>query len=1079
MKRFLLILSSALLVLSCQKEVYHNITVSVNPAEGGSVSPVSGPVLDGTSVSFKATPKGDYVFTGWSGSISGTENPKTVAITQDMNVTANFSLRSYPLTITIEGDGTVAEKVISTKSEYQSGTVVELTANPSDHWLFDHWEGDLEGNENPAQITVSTARNVKAVFVEKTYPLTVEIIGKGTVKEEVIDTKSSYQEGTTVKLTAVPDEYWQFDHWEGVVDSLTNPITLTVTNQISLNAVFVECDPGIVFTETEYVDPKSFVSRMGLGMECFSFLAGMSIIPDFDWEVDKSPDDYDCASPEWFKKMRKAGFKSMRFQMTFVGKFGPAPDYKITEWWLDRIEKYVDMCEDAGLNVILSYSSHDCNVMEKRAPDDDMYWQNLKYAVDNPQINIKIKEHLSQTWKQIARRFKDRGDFLYFESFNEPGDDWDWDPLEVEWSVNHKRRQLDLLNEWNQVFVDAVRSTGGENATRWLLLKSLGASPCLTLKALEIPHDYVSNNRLIVGVHFYEPYDFINKYAEEWGHTSSVANEIVNIVDEKFICNLFGNLKSTFIDNGIPVFIDEWGFLNKNTERGVKFLSYYAEYVCKAAKEYCMPIFFHDDGVHHESNDDGAFFDHETGEFLHSGAKIFPLMLNAVYNDDPDYTLQSVYDKAPFAEEVDTSKVVFSDTEFERYIMNEYDINHDNDISRGELLMIQEINVNTDNIKSLLGIERMPNLKKVRASGSSKGNGKLTNIDFSNNHHLEEICLNYNAISEINLQGCSKLRVLECWENNLRSLDVSSCASLEELYCAQNNIEVIDFSNNPNLEILAINDNKFSSIDLSNNVLLRILECGGNKFTTIDVSRNASLKSLITACCPNLSTIYFAESQEIESIEKDSHTGFAYHPWLAIGDPAFEEYLLMNFDTNHDDVLSLEEAEKIQDISLASNNVRTIVAIKYMKSLRSLVINGADGNKGPLQEIDLSNNPDIENLSFFTNSVRKLDIKGCNNLKSILCWGNNLSEIDLSDCPELETLLCAQNYFTNIDISQCPKLKSFCPNDCKLTELDLSNNLALEEVEIQGNPDLDYVYLKQGQTITHFIKGFNTEIIYK
>ena len=178
MKRFLFILASTILVLGCQKEVYHNITVSVNTAEGGSVSPSSGPVLDGTSVSFKATPKGDYVFTGWSGSVNGTENPKTVTVTQDMNVTANFILRSYPLTITIEGDGTVAEKVVSTKSEHQSGTVVELTANPSDHWLFDHWEGDITGATNPAHITVSSAKNVKAVFVEKTYPLNIEIEGK-------------------------------------------------------------------------------------------------------------------------------------------------------------------------------------------------------------------------------------------------------------------------------------------------------------------------------------------------------------------------------------------------------------------------------------------------------------------------------------------------------------------------------------------------------------------------------------------------------------------------------------------------------------------------------------------------------------------------------------------------------------------------------------------------------------------------------------------------------------------------------------------------------------------------------------
>lgn len=240
MKHSLLILASALLVLGCQKEVYHNITVYVNPAEGGSVSPSSGPVLDGTSVSFKATPNGDYVFTGWSGSVNGTENPKTVTVTQDMNVTANFILRSYPLTITIEGDGTVAEKVVSTKSEHQSGTVVELTANPSDHWLFDHWEGDITGATNPAHITVSSAKNVKAVFVEKTYPLNIEIEGEGAVSEKIIQTKATYQEGNVVELTANPSTGWSFDHWGGDLSGNDNPVQITVSSEMTVKAIFTK-----------------------------------------------------------------------------------------------------------------------------------------------------------------------------------------------------------------------------------------------------------------------------------------------------------------------------------------------------------------------------------------------------------------------------------------------------------------------------------------------------------------------------------------------------------------------------------------------------------------------------------------------------------------------------------------------------------------------------------------------------------------------------------------------------------------------------------------------------------------------
>lgn len=233
---FLLIISTIL--CGCTKEVYRNINVSVNPTEGGSVSPSSGQVIEGSSVSFRATPKGDFIFTGWSGSLTGNDNPKTVTVTQDMNVIANFELRSYPLSITVEGEGTVAEKVVSTKSEYKSGTVVELKATPSDHWVFDHWEGDLNGNTNPAQVTITDSKTVMAVFVKKMYSLNIQIEGEGAVNEKIVETKSSYQEGTKVELTANPSQGWSFNHWEGDLESNENPAQIAVSKETSVKAVF-------------------------------------------------------------------------------------------------------------------------------------------------------------------------------------------------------------------------------------------------------------------------------------------------------------------------------------------------------------------------------------------------------------------------------------------------------------------------------------------------------------------------------------------------------------------------------------------------------------------------------------------------------------------------------------------------------------------------------------------------------------------------------------------------------------------------------------------------------------------------
>lgn len=76
--------------------------------------------LEGTSVTFKAIPRSEYLFTGWSGSLSGTENPKTVTVTADINVVANFELKTYPLSISVEGEGMVNERVVTTKTDYMA-----------------------------------------------------------------------------------------------------------------------------------------------------------------------------------------------------------------------------------------------------------------------------------------------------------------------------------------------------------------------------------------------------------------------------------------------------------------------------------------------------------------------------------------------------------------------------------------------------------------------------------------------------------------------------------------------------------------------------------------------------------------------------------------------------------------------------------------------------------------------------------------------------------------------------------------------------------------------------------------------
>ena len=165
--RKLLLLLSVLFVVSCSKDpIKYTLTTSVNPVESGAVNPNGGTVDEGQQVSVTASPAAEYLFDKWTGAASGTDKTVSVIMDSDKSVTANFVKKKYALTISVEGEGTVTEKVIKAgvATDYNSGTIVELTAIPSDEWEFKEWTGDLESTENPVQITIDKVKSVKATF---------------------------------------------------------------------------------------------------------------------------------------------------------------------------------------------------------------------------------------------------------------------------------------------------------------------------------------------------------------------------------------------------------------------------------------------------------------------------------------------------------------------------------------------------------------------------------------------------------------------------------------------------------------------------------------------------------------------------------------------------------------------------------------------------------------------------------------------------------------------------------------------------------------------------------------------------
>ena len=179
MKKILLFSFAFFLLITCKKDAFDEqtegplamLTVMASAGDGGSINSSGGSFKSGSTVTLTATPEQEYIFIGWTGSESN-DNPLTIIVNSNISVTANFEKRKYLLNIDVEGEGIVQEEIINTdkSTEYDSGSLVRLTANPIIEWSFISWSGDYEGEENPIDITLSESKNIKATF-EKLNPI--------------------------------------------------------------------------------------------------------------------------------------------------------------------------------------------------------------------------------------------------------------------------------------------------------------------------------------------------------------------------------------------------------------------------------------------------------------------------------------------------------------------------------------------------------------------------------------------------------------------------------------------------------------------------------------------------------------------------------------------------------------------------------------------------------------------------------------------------------------------------------------------------------------------------------------------
>ncbi|MBN2274743.1 MAG: cellulase family glycosylhydrolase [Bacteroidales bacterium] len=302
--------------------------------------------------------------------------------------------------------------------------------------------------------------------------------------------------------------------------------------------------------------------------------------------------------------VKAAGFKAIRIPVAW-SKYTDAVNFTIDTVWMNRVEEVVNYVLSDSLYAIINIHW-------------DGGWMQPTYARQD-----YVNNRLAVMWHQIAVHFRDYDDRLLFAGTNEVMVDGDYGTPSHEYTA--------VQNSFNQTFVSTVRSTGGRNYYRHLVVQGFNTNINFTVSYFEIPDDAVEN-RLMVEVHYYDPYNFtLNTESgiTQWGKYATDPLRTETWANESYADNQFLKMKTNFVNKGYGVILGEYGVISRtnlgsaelNAEYAV-YRRYYIEYITQSiVKNELVPVYW----------DNGYTGNHAFGLFYRSsGAQAHPEMIQAI-----------------------------------------------------------------------------------------------------------------------------------------------------------------------------------------------------------------------------------------------------------------------------------------------------------------------------------------------------------------------------------------------------------------------------------------------------------------
>ena len=318
---------------------------------------------------------------------------------------------------------------------------------------------------------------------------------------------------------------------------------------------------SILFPEYESTDSIEFAKSLGKGWNLGNTFDAcekqstekMGLESETMWGNPKT-------TKELMAFIKKCGFDSVRLPVTWAQHLGDGPDYTIDPEWLERVAEVVDFALDSGLKVILN-THH-----------EDAFW----LVADEEHKEIS-KEILCKVWAQICERFKNYDENLVFETMNEPRAFG----AELEWEGTDERREA--VNYLNFAALEAIRSSGGKNAERYVLLPTFAASGLdENIDALRLPED----DRVIVSIHYY----YMTAHQSEFADNERVWN-----IREKIdLYKTFRLMADRFIGEGYGVCKSEFGWTDREN---LDNLAENASFYVGLAEKFGIPVMVWDNGI--------------------------------------------------------------------------------------------------------------------------------------------------------------------------------------------------------------------------------------------------------------------------------------------------------------------------------------------------------------------------------------------------------------------------------------------------------------------------------------------------